>query len=135
MDPNKWNMTGTNPLSTLLNPSPVHAVEYHKTILELEGPPVTIYSAGYVNIADSKVPTQINHSATFQSKMAFCSKNLSQMVVGKHFAVQKLSSFRLSAVAMQLVVFELTETLVRSSRKASPVHAVGYQNTTQQFLS
>ena len=76
MDPNKWNMTGTNPLSTLLNPSPVHAVGYHKTILELEGPPVTIYSAGYVNIADSKVPTQINHNATFQSEMAFRIKKL-----------------------------------------------------------
>ena len=116
--------------------SPCSRVSQHNTtILKLECPPVTIYSAGYVNIADSKVPTQINHSATFQSKMAFCSKNLSQMVVGKHFAVQKLLSFRLSAVAMQLVVFELTKTLVRSSRKASPVHAVGYQNTTQQFLS
>ena len=33
-------------------------------------------------------------------------------------------------LAMQLEVVELIKTPVRSSRKAGPVHAVGYHNTT-----
>ena len=82
------------PVRSSRKAGPVHAVGYHNTtqqFLRQNVHQLVYCQLATSNIADSKLPTQINPKATFQSKMAFAQKNLSQMVVGKHFT---LLSFR-----------------------------------------